>query len=80
MLIEDENKHSVLSSRAKGAADGAPHNRRLGSARCWSDPDSARAKETDAKTKDVFNFKTNGASGIYQLLENNGHAFAGQSL
>jgi hypothetical protein len=43
----------LLSSRAKGAADGAPDNRRLGSARCWSDPDSATKDRNQRRVQNL---------------------------
>jgi hypothetical protein len=47
MLIKDEHHSSVLTlprSQDRCAADGAPDNRRLGSAGCWNDPDKTSKK------------------------------------
>jgi hypothetical protein len=57
MLIKDEHHSSVLTlprSQDRCAADGAPDNRRLGSAGCWNDPDKT-SKKTCSKEVEALN-------------------------
>jgi hypothetical protein len=63
MLIKDEHHSSVLTlprSQDRCAADGAPDNRRLGSAGCWNDPDKTE--------KDVFKRSRALNRPLHQLL------------
>jgi hypothetical protein len=53
MLIKDEHHSSVLTlprSQDRCAADGAPDNRRLGSAGCWNDPDKTSKRRVQKKS------------------------------